>query len=511
MRINPTHALTAMLFAASATSGSTQDQPLSAIEWLAPAPEDGLAGQPGEAPVADTVEDPEIAVSELGAPALPVGLVPPSATGFSPDLFTRSDPTVTARLIRQVPVRRNPAMQRLLYALLLTETLGTTGGDPSDPLLLARIDRLMDLGAVDAAQSLAELADPERSPELFERWFEATLLNGQDARSCSTLLSLPGLTTDYGARVFCSTRLGDWPAAAIILDNAAILGDIDPQKAQLLDVFLHPELNEGSPPLTVPRAPDALTFRLFEAIGEPLPTAPLPRKFATADLRDIVGWKAQLEAAERLARSGALSANNLLGLYTERKPAASGGIWDRVEAVQQLDAALSIGSVDAVQKTLPRAWAHMRDAELEVVFAEIFYRRLAQVALTAPDAQHLVFRIGLLSSDYALAAQNPPDVGPRARYLIGLTQGAPDPNLASSDTAAAIAAGFDPTTPLPETIQALFQEGRLGEAILLSMRAFDRGARGNTAQLTDSLATLNASNLGDTARRAALQLLLLER
>ena len=52
--------------------------------------------------------------------------------------------------------------------------------------------------------------------------------------------------------------------------------------------------------------------------------------FAQADMRDNTGWKAQLEAAERLARNGVLDPNQLLGLYTEEKAAASGGVWDRV-------------------------------------------------------------------------------------------------------------------------------------------------------------------------------------
>jgi hypothetical protein len=40
---------------------------------------------------------------------------------------------------------------------------------------------------------------------------------------------------------------------------------------------------------------------------------------------------------------------------------------------------------------------------------------------------------------------------------------------------------------------------------------FDRGARGNLDELTRALSTLRAVGLEDTARRAALQLMLLER
>ena len=47
----------------------------------------------------------------------------------------------------------------------------------------------------------------------------------------------------------------------------------------------------------------------LEAIGTPLPTAPLPLAFAHSDLRHTAGWKARIEAAERLVRTGAVSAN----------------------------------------------------------------------------------------------------------------------------------------------------------------------------------------------------------
>ena len=86
-----------------------------------------------------------------------------------------------------------------------------------------------------------------------------------------------------------------------------------------------------------------------------------------ADLRGNSGWKAEIEAAERLARTGAVPASRLLGLYTDRRPAASGGVWDRVAAVQALDLALNEGATQDLVQALPRAWRAAQDQRLEVI------------------------------------------------------------------------------------------------------------------------------------------------
>jgi hypothetical protein len=55
----------------------------------------------------------------------------------------------------------------------------------------------------------------------------------------------------------------------------------------------------------------------------------------------------RLESADRgrrtADRAGTIPPNVILGLYTEREPAASGGVWDRVEAFQDLTRPIAIG------------------------------------------------------------------------------------------------------------------------------------------------------------------------
>lgn len=499
----------ALGFALAAAPLGAQE-PLSVIDWLSQQSGGGAGPVLLEPPVAETAAGPEITVSPLDDLARSVGLVPGSVTGLPPELWEKSRVDDLTRLIDAAPVIGNPAMQALLYSLLLTEARAPDAPGAEAALLSARLDRLMELGAVDPAQSLAGLAGPETDPALFARWFDALLLTGDEDQGCAVLAQAPHLSPGQAARIFCQVRRGDWSTAALTLEVAHALELLPPDELRLLDRFLSPEMFEGLPPLPRPDHPDPLSFRLFEAIGERLPTAPLPRAFATADLRDVAGWKAQIEAAERLVRSGALTPNMLLGLYTQRAPAASGGVWDRVAALQRFETALQSGSVEAVEKTLPPVWRAMQSERLEVPFAALFGEALAGVALQDPTARALAFRIRLLSPQYEAAARDAPDDDPRTTFLAALARGIPGLLPPPDAQARAIADGFASDATPPARLREALDQGRLGEVILEAMRLFDRGARGNLDDLTRALATLRAVGLEDSARRAALQLMLLE-
>jgi hypothetical protein len=253
---------------------------------------------------------------------------------------------------------------------------------------------------------------------------------------------------------------------------------------------------------------DAIGFRMFEAIGERPQTRMLPPAFAVADLRDVAGWKAQLEAAERLTRIGALPDNRFLGIYTHREPAASGGIWDRVEALQRFETALRTQSADAVSKTLRPAWQAMQEAELEVSFATLYADALKPIDLRGSVAA-LRDRILLLSPIYeSVGAGEPPS--PEIVFLAAIASGeAPStrPDIRQAD---AIASAFSTPTPRQALIDQA-QNGNLGMAILHTIALLEEGANGDTAALRDALSTLRALGLEDFARRAALQVSLLER
>lgn len=489
---------TLLLAALQPAPAAAQAEPLSVIDWVQRAPA-MVAPPPLTRPGGDRPLTPSVTVAPLddGDTSL-IGLVPSRVTGLSETLWTGSDPGRLHDLLLGLPTPRLPAAQSLLYALLLTEAQGP-GNDrrEADLFTLARIRTLMRMGALEPAAALAEQAGVTRDAAHFAAYLDIALLTGEEDAACAVLATAPHLAPDIAHRIFCAVRGGDWALAALLFDNGRALGLLEPGMEAVLERFLDPELADELSPLPAPLPADQspLLFRLHEALGEPLPTRRLPRAYAVADLRDLAGWKAQLEAAERLTQAGALSPNRLLGLYTERRPAASGGIWDRVRAVQRLDTALATGSADAVEKTLPDAWDAMRDAGLASALATLFADGLGALPLQGLARE--------IARDMAFIL---PESG--AQAPVGSTPLPVQRAKAGHPLADAVARGLGGTVARPG-IGEMAARDRKGEELLRTLALLEAGAAGDPASLSAALDTLRALGQERTARRAAAEVLVL--
>ncbi len=490
-----------------------EQDPLSAIDWLsrsvaAPA----IVAQPqpiDEPPVSETGAAPEVTTSALGeVSADNVGLLSPDITGLPRDLWTASEQDTLIPLIQALNVETLPAMQDLLMTLLLAEARPPAGADNRSLLFVARIDKLLDLGALEPAQAMIEAAGPE-SPHLYRRWFDISLLTGSEDRACEVLRSQPGLAPTDPARIFCLARNGDWRAAALTLNTSRLLGGVTEEELTLLSRFLDPELFEEAPAMGPPSRPSPLVFRMREAIGEDLPTATLPRAFAHADLRSTVAWRYQMQAAERLIRTGAVADNVLLGHYTRRRPAASGGVWDRAAAIQAFDGAIARQDAPTISATLPAAWEVAQFIHGEVAFARLYDQALAGTALDEEAAQ-LAYRIGLLGPDYEEVARSSNPATPSDQILQAIAIGTIEGLTGETRLQSAVLAGFT-NSELPPPMATIIAENRTGEALLRTISLFEQGLAGDTAALTDALRILRHMGLDDTARRTALQALILDR
>lgn len=498
--------------AALGASPVLADQPLSAIDWLSQSvtvPVVAKPAKPAEPAITSDALPPDVTVSVLGGPSPDgVGLLPAAVTGLPHALWGLGRTEEIAAAITREQADTLPALQSLLITLLLAEAEPPADAGGRGVLLLARIDKLLGIGALEQANALLQASDT-KTVDLFRRSFDVALLTGTEDQGCEVMQAWPNLAPTFPARIFCMARAGDWNAAALTLRTGEALGFVTPEDAVLLSRFLDPDLYDGDPAPPMPATLTPLVWRMFEAIGEPLPTQGLPLAFAHAELRDQAGWKAQIEAAERLARVGAIAPNQLLGIYTDRLPAASGGVWDRVDAFQRFDAALAKGDVTAVERALPIAWDKMAEAELEVPFAALYADQLSALTLSG-DAAAIAFRVGLLAPNYerVAAAHKPADAN--EAFLIGLARGALKDVTPQDSMGRAIAPAFLVAEPSTDA-DALLKENRLGEAILLAMEQIEHGLQGDLRGVTDGLALLRKVGLEDVARRTALEALLLER
>lgn len=492
--------------------------PLSAIDWLSQSvASPAAASTTGAAPT--IVEPPvteaggalpaQVTTSALDGPSPDaVGLIAPAVSGLPHDLWgvglTRE---IAARLTNH-PDDDLPALRQLFLTLLLAEAAAPVDAGGKGELLQVRIDKLLAMGALEQAAALIEAAGTP-SPDLFRRAFDVALLTGQEDRACRLMADEPHLAPTLPARIFCLARSGDWDTAALTIRTAKALNQITADEETLLSRFLDPDLYEGDP---VPPAPDPVTpldWMIYAAIGEPLATEGLPIAFSYAELSPRAGWKAQIEAAERLTRAGTIPPNVMLGLYTERDPAASGGVWDRVAAFQDFDAAIGSGDAARIAAALPPVWDRMQEAELEVPFATLYGKALHDAGLTG-EAGTIALRVGLLSPYAETVAKSHKPATAEEAFLMALAAGDPSLVLPPDSLGRAIAAAFREPVPSTEA-KALIDGNRKGEAIVVAIDNIARGVQGDLRGVTEGLSLLRIVGLETVARRTALELMILER
>jgi hypothetical protein len=221
-------------------------------------------------------------------------------------------------------------------------------------------------------------------------------------------------------------------------------------------------------------------------------------------------------SAERLTRLGDFPSSLLFNLYRARPPAASGGVWDRVAAIQTLDAALIEDDTDAVLAALADADTALSAVGLRSSLAEGYGAALSELSLSnAPSIR--MAEILLLGGDAETAERWSVPSSPSERLRIALAIGKNVAPTAGTDqsieilraTAASDAMnGQVATTAEHARMQTMITQDRRGEAILTALAILDAGEEIEPNDFAVALDILVKSDQRETAKRIALQTIL---
>lgn len=498
------------------------EEPLSAIDWLS-----GSVRRPAGVPTAQTPPEAwrpassqgtsvaaptqrnDIATSGTVGPVSTfrldeinpdkLGLISADKAGLPRDLWRDTTASVLADQLQDLPIGALPALDALIRRALIAQLSPPASSDGT--LFLARVDKLLEMGALAPAAALLDAAGPGDA-QRFRRRFDIALLQGHEHQACATLANSPGIAPSTPVRIFCLARDGDWRAAALTFTTSEALGLIEPQLANLMAQFLDPELADNAPAPTISGPLTPLAFRLFEAIGQPVHTAGLPLAFTWTELSPQSGWRARIDAGERLAHAGVLPADTLFTLYRERRAAASGGLWDRVASVAALDRALAAKDSAAIARATEGSYDNLAPAGLLVPLAQAYGATLRGLRdELPPPAQSRALHLGLIGPEPEAWA-NWPATDKRDRFLIALAAQSPNLPPAPDEQCRILAGVFTPPPPPAPT-------GAPGPLLLSALSDLAAATEGDLRRLETGLAALRAMGLSDDARRIALQIAIL--
>ncbi len=433
-----------------------------------------------------------------------LGVLTKDITGFPFDLWKGLPTSKVQRLMRETPYAGVPAIQSLYRQILLAETAAPEDLVTQDSLLLTRIDRLLEIGALSEAQALIELVGPDTN-DLFRRWFDIGLLTNQSDQVCAKLDGSPSLSPARSVQVFCLALSREWDAAATSMALGEELGEISTQDADLLALFLDESLLETMAPPKIGAPLTSLEFVIREYVGLPRPTSGLPIAFMHAELAEFVPLRYRIEAAEMLVREGVLPASVLFSAYREEEPAASGGVWERLAATQDMDRAATAEDISEALLELDREF---KKAGLRQAASEAFLLYLSQLPAEefSQDVRDRVTLYLLLANAPELAANwisKAPSKPLKTALSVasGLLEGSsPIEDVLSTST---------PEAFLSDHHAAMVSRGLIGEAIFTAIGLLSRDDVIDEDDLIQALALLRATAQDEVARQVAVQTLLL--
>ena len=452
---------------------------------------------------------PEIDVTKLDdVKRSSVGLLPPTVTGLPTTLWKESQADDLVGLLHNLGSPSSPAVQKLLFQMLLAEAEAPLTTDGGEEFLSERVSILIESGAVDPAIALLERASP-LPPKLVPKLFDASLLGSQYEPACKQVLDLGANYQNDAGRIYCHALEGDWLTASLIYNTSKALDSTDTSTLLLLGEFL--ELEEPAekffPLNEIALSP--LDFRLYETLGYHILRENLGNAFLFGDLSGDNGWYAQLVAAERLAENGVIDANRFLGIFTAYDPPSSNGIWERVRAIQYLDKALSLSySTREVELALNNAWQLFQYSPNSSIFAEVFTPRLLDIELTT-SSEIMAIKIGMLSSSYDVIISNSLAINALEPIVFAFTNHKAQftkPKTILEKTL--LDAFYRPRVPSYARLQ--LADGKLGEVILNALIQLERGIAGDMQDLYESISTLRHVGLERVSQRTALWLILSE-
>ena len=262
--------------------GVHAETPLSAIDWLA---EHSIKGSPKLSSTPNLRENPALSATvstDIEVTVLrdiqrdAVGLLPPEVTGLPVTLWRNSTTQDLLSLLEASQVSQNPSIQSLTMRVMLAEGDAPYDSNGKFNFLRAKLEKLIQYGAIDPALAMLERAAPLPAP-LVPILFDLSMYSEALEPACEQVLQLGAAFENDSARIYCLARRGEWQSANIMLTTAEALQSLTPRETAMLHFFLETGSEKISDlDFSADSVPTPLEYRLYEAFGEPVPANNLP-------------------------------------------------------------------------------------------------------------------------------------------------------------------------------------------------------------------------------------------
>ncbi len=295
------------------------DEGISTSKWLNSKIEDKpvftvLPEKPKKFSPISKVEESSLGSVNLNS----IGIISAENTSFPTSLWNRSDESLLAKKITEIPELKIASANKIFKRLLILDTeppINTIGNKNMGSIfLLSRVDRLIEMGAIDEAEVILDyIKNPNY--DLLRRKIDIASITGRLQETCKKVRRHFDSSDILKFKIICLAREGDWNAAAILFSVGSTLKLFSSTEKKLLLNFLDPEINVkiGEEEMKANLSPT--NFYLFLSRGVFFNTKDLSPKYAYTLSTEGNSLMERIQSSEKLVKSFSMNSNYLFSLY----------------------------------------------------------------------------------------------------------------------------------------------------------------------------------------------------
>ena len=295
------------------------DEGISTSKWLNRKMENKpvftvLPEKPKKNSVISKVEESSLGNVNLNS----IGLISAENTTFPASLWNRSDESILAKKITEIPELKLASTNKIFKRLLILDTeppINAIGNkNMGSMFLISRVDRLIEMGAIDEAETILDyIKNPNY--DLLTRKIDIASITGRLQGTCKKIRRHFKSSDILKFKIICLAREGDWNAAAILFSVGSTLKLFSSTEKKLLLNFLDPEINVKIEEEEMKENLSPINFYLLLSRGSIFNTKDLPPKYAYN--LSLVGnnLMERIQSSEKLVKNFSMNSHHLFSLY----------------------------------------------------------------------------------------------------------------------------------------------------------------------------------------------------
>ncbi len=247
-----------------------------------------------------------------------IGIISAENTTFPANLWNRSDESVLAKKITEIPELKLASANKIFKRLLILDAeppINTIGNKNMGSIfLISRVDRLIEMGAIDEAETILDyIKNPNY--DLLRRKIDIASITGRLQETCKKIRRHFNSSDILKFKIICLAREGDWNAAAILLSVGSTLKLFSSTEKKLLLNFLDPEINIKIAEEEIKENLSPINFYLFLSRGSIFHSKDLSPKYAYTLSSSGNSLMERIQSSEKLVKNFSMNSHHLFSLY----------------------------------------------------------------------------------------------------------------------------------------------------------------------------------------------------